>query len=197
MKIILASKSPRRKRLLEKIGLNFETIPSNADEIEADFGDIDKIVTKNAELKSDAIAKNIKKVKENAIIIGADTLVTINDKILGQPKTKNDAKNMITQLSGTTHTAVTGLCVINTKTNEKIIEISKTKITFRKLDEKEIEDYVSTDLPYGKAGAYNITDDFTLTTLESINGSYTNTMGLPLEKLIPILKKFEMQIKHI
>ncbi|NOR85050.1 septum formation protein Maf [archaeon] len=194
MKIILASKSPRRKILLKKIGLNFETIPSNAKEIEADFGDIDKIVTKNAEIKSEKIAKNIKKVKENAIIIGADTLVTINNKILGKPKTKNDAKNMITMLSGTTHTAVTGICVINTKTNEKIIEISKTQLVLRKLDEQEIDDYISTDLPYGKAGSYNITDDFTLIALESINGSYTNTMGLPLEKLIPILKKFKINI---
>ena len=189
MKIILASKSPRRKLLLEKIGLNFETMPSNVDEIEADFGDIETITTKNAELKSDAIAHNI---KEDAIIIGADTLVTINGKILGQPKTKDDAKNMITILSGKTHTAVTGICIINTKTNEKIIEISKTNLTLRKLDEKEIDDYVSTDLPYGKAGAYNLTDDFALIALESINGSYTNTMGLPLEKLIPILKKFEI-----
>ena len=191
MKIILASKSPRRKLLLEQIGLDFETMPSHAKELKDENGNIKYLVTKNAELKSDAIAKII---KEDAIIIGADTLITINNKILGQPKTKDDAHQMITMLSGKTHTAYTGFCVINTKTNEKIIELSKTQLKLRTLDKKEIDNYISTDMPYGKSGAYNITDNFALTVIESINGSYTNTIGLPLEKLIPILKKFKINI---
>jgi len=101
---------------------------------------------------------------------------------------------MINAFSGKTHSAHTGLCVINKKTGQKITATAKTRMTVRKLDEKEIEDYVKTDIPYGKAGAYNLTDDFALRAFERIEGSYTNTIGLPLEKLIPMLKKININL---
>ena len=191
MKLILASKSPRRKMILEKLGLDFEVIPSNAEEFEDENGDIEDIVKKNAEIKAVAVAGI---AKDDDVVIGADTLVEFNGKLLGQPKTKDDAHEMIAMLSGETHFAVTGICVLNTKTGEKIIDISKTLLGFRALEDYEIDDYVNSGAYCGKAGAYNITDDFAMRAIERLEGSYTNVIGIPTEKLIPILKKFGIKV---
>ncbi|MCK4550878.1 MAG: septum formation protein Maf [Candidatus Aenigmarchaeota archaeon] len=190
MKLILASKSPRRKMILEKLGLDFDIVLSNVEEIEDENGNIEDTVKKNAELKANAVAKN----NDGAVVIGADTLVEFNGKVLGQPKTKDDAREMIALLSGETHFAVTGICVLNTKTGEKIIDISKTLLRLRALEDYEIDDYINSGAYCGKAGAYNITDDFAIRSIERLEGSYTNVVGLPTEKLIPILKKFGIKV---
>lgn len=191
MRLVLASNSPRRKMILEKLGLDFDVVLSNVEEIEDENGDIEDTVKKNAMLKAEAVAGQ---TEEDAVVIGADTLVEFNGKVLGQPKTKVEAREMIEMLCGETHFAVTGICVLNTKTGEKIIDSSKTFLRLRALENYEIDDYINSGAYCGKAGAYNIADDFAMRAIERLEGSYTNVIGLPTEKLIPILKKFGIKV---
>ncbi len=177
-KIYLASSSPRRKKLLEQIGLEFEVLKfSTPESIKKNEKPID--IVKRISLEKLEAAK--KKVS-SGIIITADTIVVFNNQILGKPKNKKDAFKILSLLSGNTHQVYTGFSIFNLKNSKTISEYEKTSVKFRKLLPEEIEEYIETGSPMDKAGAYGIQDDFGAVFIEKINGCYYNVVGLPLSK---------------
>lgn len=184
MRIILASNSPRRREILSQLGMNYEVIPSDYDEKEEE-SDPYKMVMLFAHNKARNIAKDI---KEKALIIGADTIV-YKDKIMGKPKDKDDAIAMLTELSASTHSVITGISVIKTPEMITITDYEETLVKFKKLSQDEIEAYVNSGEPIDKAGAYAIQGLGSLL-VERIEGCYFNVVGLPVYKLSVMLEKF-------
>lgn len=182
---ILASKSPRRAQLLNQIGLKFASIESNAKELEYVNSDPVKIVKHNSLLKSRLVAVMFKK----EIVIGADTIVVLNKRILNKPKNLLQAKSFLKTLSGKIHSVYTGVNIINTKNGNELFDYEMTKVHFRKLENDEIDFYVKHFKPLDKAGAYGIQDDFGCLFIDKIEGDYYNIVGLPLLKLYKNLKK--------
>ena len=177
--IYLASKSPRRKKLLEQVNLNFKILPVETPEI-----------FRNGERPVDAVRRiaiekldAAKEIIKEGIIITADTVVVIHGKIIGKPLHKNDAVRMLKKLSGNTHIVYTGFSVHNSVTKKTITDYEKTYVTFRKLNTNEIKEYVETGSPLDKAGAYGIQDDYGAVFIKKINGCYYNVVGLPLTKV--------------
>lgn len=184
MKIILASASERRQELLKRLVNDFDIMVSDFDENTVNYEDsIDDYVKKIALGKAMDI-KN--KVKEDSIIISADTIVTLDNRILGKPKNEEDAFNMLKTLQGRSHYVYSGIVVVNNKTNDIKQESLKTKVTFSNISDNEIYDYISTKEPLDKAGAYGI-QGFGGIFVESIEGCYYNVVGLPLNKLRSML----------
>lgn len=183
-KIILASASPRRKELLSLIFDDFEIIPSNAEEIIPEDINVFDVAEYLAKIK----ATDISKKHKNCLVIGADTCVIIDNKILGKPIDKSDAKNMISILSGKKHYVVTGCCIVNNGKTETFKEI--TEVEFLPLKDTEIEDYINSDEPYDKAGGYGIQGKGSLL-IKKIDGDYFNVVGLPVSKLNMFLKTFQ------
>jgi septum formation protein len=173
--LILASKSPRRSDLLKQAGLIFSTIPSDFDESSVAMSDPESYVRTLAKSK----ATDISKKHPDSWVLGADTIVLINDRILGKPGSKDEARSMLKQLSGKTHQVITGYCLCCQKKNEFISETVRTDVRFKTLREAEIEWYIQTGEPFDKAGAYAIQGVGTFL-VKSINGSYTNVVGLPI-----------------
>jgi len=189
-KIILASGSPRRKMLLnallKKFGLKFVVIPANIEEyIPAKINDFGKFTADLAELKALEVAQN-----NNGLIIAADTIVVYKNKVLGKPGSKSEAKKMLNLLSGKKHNVFTGICIVDTEKNQYIKTYEKTEVSFRKLQNKEIEFYVNSGSPMDKAGSYGIQDDLGSTFVKNINGDYFNVVGLPVLKLYLNMSKF-------
>ena len=177
-KIYLASSSPRRKKLLEQIGLKFEVVKVNTPEkIKKNETPI-KIVKRISLEKLDAAKKKI----NSGIIITADTIVVLNSKILGKPNNKKDAFRILNLLSGNTHFVYTGFSIFNSQNLRTISEYEKTSVKFRKLSKSEIQEYIESGSPMDKAGAYGIQDDFGAVFVQKINGCYYNVVGLPLSK---------------
>lgn len=173
IQIVLASKSPRRRELLSLITNDYDVLVSNVDEsVNDNLSPKEKIESIN--LKK---AEAVKKIRKDAVIISADTAVFVLGKQFGKPKNKEEAKNMLNALSGKTHSVITAFTVINgEKTVTKSVE---TKVTFRKLTEKEIEDYIASPEPYDKAGGYGIQGKAALF-VRKIDGDYMSVVGLPV-----------------
>lgn len=190
MKIILASKSPRRKELLSTIFSEFECIPSTKEE------KVDKKLNykKLAKVLSEQKAEDIFSITSgDRVVIGSDTMVVLKNKIYGKPKDETDAYNMLKSLSGKTHIVVTGLCVIKEENNkkEKISTFVISKVTFSKLTDEEILSYIKTGEPKDKAGSYGcqgISKKF----IKKINGDFFAVMGLPVNKTYEICKKLNI-----
>jgi septum formation protein len=182
-KIYLASKSPRRKKLLEQINLKFEVFSVDTPEA-FKKGERPVNTVKRIALEKLEAAKNI--IKEG-IIITADTIVVINGKILGKPTDKEDAVRLLKTLSGKRHIVYTGFSVYNSINRKVITDYEKTYVTFRKLLNEEINDYVETGSPMDRAGAYGIQDDYGAVFITKINGCYYNVVGLPLTKVYQTL----------
>jgi septum formation protein len=177
--IYLASKSPRRKKLLKQINLKFKSVDLHYCEKMNDGEDPVFIVKRISIEKLNEALLKIKK----GIIITADTIVVIDNQILGKPKNKIDAKRILKKLSGRTHFVYTGYSIYNSYNSKLITDFEKTSVTFRNLTESEINDYILTDSPMDKAGAYGIQDDFGAVFIEKIDGCYYNVVGLPLAKV--------------
>jgi septum formation protein len=185
--VILASKSPRRKQLLTLLGINFEIITSDIDEeIDSDLPP-EAYCLHLAFSKADAVAKNNRK---ESLIIGADTIVVLDDLIINKPVDKNDAYRILRSLSGNTHIVYTGIALINSKTKEWLTNFQKTHVTFREISDEEIWAYVESGSPMDKAGGYGIQDDFGAVFVKDIQGCYYNIVGLPLELLYSSIKQF-------
>lgn len=183
--IILASASPRRKKLLEQINLKFKTVSVDLDERQLPNEKPFRMVKRLAEEKLQlALQKN-----QHGIIITADTIVVLDGKIIGKPKDEIDAVKILKKLSGRKHTVYTGFAVFNTSTNKKIISYEKTFVQFRKLTKEEISLYVGSGSPMDKAGAYGIQDDFGAVFIQAINGCYYNVVGLPLSRVYHALNE--------
>ncbi|MBR1408503.1 MAG: septum formation inhibitor Maf [Clostridia bacterium] len=171
--IVLASGSPRRKELMQMLGLSFETDVSQADEHFA--GTPKETVAVLSQRKAAAVAP----AHPSAIILAADTLVFVDSDRLGKPKDRDDARHMLQQLSGRWHSVLTGVTVCNTKTGRSLTEVEETKVHFLDISEEEMEAYLSTDEPYDKAGAYAIQGRAGVF-IDRIDGSWSNVVGLPM-----------------
>ena len=187
--IILASASPRRKELLEKIGLKFEAEPSDYEEYLPSEGEPHELAKKLSLEKAERVARRHKK----AIVIAADTFLVFRGKLLGKPRNEAEAKEMLKALNGMSHSVITGFSIVD-KDNKKILTKSvETKIYLRKLTAKEIDAYVKSKEPLDKAGAYAI-QGLGSVIVEKIEGDYFNVIGLPLSALAESLKEFGVRI---
>ena len=207
IRIILASKSPRRKELIEGVGFKTLIFPSEADE-NIEEKDPAELVKKLSEIKAmsvydcikDKVGKNREdfagnsndagntdiNISENDVVLGADTVVYAGGRILGKPADKDEARDMIQLLAGNVHSVFTGFTLVfdNGKT---ITDYAETKVYVYPMNDEEIEDYISTNEPYDKAGAYGIQGIFGRY-VEKIDGDYNNVVGLPVSKILYILK---------
>lgn len=183
--IYLASKSPRRKHLLELLNLKFEAFSVDLKEEILDGEHPVKTVKRLALEKLEEARKSV----PNGIIITADTIVVLEGQIIGKPKDEADAERILKFLSGKTHAVYTGFAVSNTERGVTLIEYEKTLVTFRRLEKDEILDYIKSGSPMDKAGAYGIQDDFGAVFVRRIDGCYYNVVGLPLTKLYDTLKR--------
>lgn len=180
--LILASQSPRRKYLLEQAGLKFSIIPSDFDENSVKLTAPEIYVKTLAEKK----AMDISAKFPESWVIGADTIVLIDDMILGKPVDKDQARQMLSRLSGTTHMVYTGFTICCEQKKRMLTDAVKTRVTFKQLSTDEIEWYIRTDEPFDKAGSYAIQGLGTFL-VKSINGSYTNVVGLPVCEVVETL----------
>ncbi|MDD3150187.1 MAG: Maf family protein [Candidatus Gastranaerophilales bacterium] len=187
-KIILASKSPRRKELLERIGLNFEIIPAQIEE-KVEYP-TQEAVEKVAFDKAKDIAENYTK---SALIIGSDTIVICNEEILEKPKNRQDAYRMLKMLSNNKHRVISGIAIIDTENGNSITDSVVSEVYFKELSEEEINHYLDTDEPYDKAGSYGI-QGLGCLFIKSINGCYNNIMGISTYKLAQMLEKMGVKI---
>lgn len=193
--IILASQSPRRKELLENIGLDFEVVVSEADESAVSKEDVPVgvYVQELALIKAAAVAKKVLKNKK-AIIISADTIVTKDGEILGKPSDEDDAMRMLLSLSGREHEVYTGYCVMRIKDGYTVCNNVKTSVKFKELTEEKIRKYIEKGECMDKAGAYGIQGMGGLL-IEKIDGDYANVVGLPVSALSDTLEKdFDIEI---
>lgn len=177
--IYLASKSPRRRKLLKQLGIKFKSFTVDLNEEILDGEHPVQTVKRLALHKSELALNNVR----SGIVITADTIVVLNKKIMGKPVDRTDAFRILSNLSGRTHTVYTGFVIADKITGKRIIGYEKTSVTFKKLSSKEIRDYIKTGSPMDKAGAYGIQDDFGAVFVKRIDGCYYNVVGLPLAKL--------------
>ena len=175
-RVVLASKSPRRQQLLKEIVEKFDIDVSTSEEKVGLFVPLKKVPVYLAHQK----AKEVYKRNKDALVIGADTVVIVNNQILGKPKDKEDVRRMITMLSDNTHIVVTGVSLISKKFKKKFSCV--TKVTFRKMSEEEINQYCELETVYDKAGAYAIQAEAGHY-ISKIQGDYNNVVGFPVDKI--------------
>ncbi len=189
-KIILASASGRRKKLLEKAGLNICVQPSNIKEGRNTCPSVEHYCISLALSK----AENVASKQDNAIVIAADTIVVHNNKIFGKPKNIRDAKKILSALSATKHFVYTAIAVIDTKENRRIVDIEKSTIFTRKLSSRQIDIFSRKN--HDKAGAYAIQEKSDIL-VRKIEGDFYNVVGLPVSKLRSILMEFNIKMKNL
>ena len=188
-KLVLASRSPRRRQLLKTLGINFIAAKSGFHEIDHADSTPGQHVQDNALGKARAAAAPHK----NALIIGADTVVVYRQRVLGKPKNMAEAIEYLQLLQGKTHAVYTGLGIIDTKENITVVDFEKTLVTMRSLNEREIRAYLSRIKPLDKAGAYAIQGAGAII-VEKISGCYYNVVGFPLAKLEEMLLRLKITL---
>lgn len=185
VRLILASNSPRRKQILTNLGLDFEIIPSNYDEkLETDTFSYDLI----EDLATQKALDVVRRVGKDEIVLGADTVVVLHNKILGKPKDKEDALRMLRDLSGQTHMVVTSLCGINTKLNTARLLSTTSYVRFKDLTDDLINYYIDEFNPLDKAGSYGI-QELPDGILDKYEGSFDNIVGLAPEAVTAVLNQ--------
>jgi len=188
-RIILASASPRRKELLEKIGLRFEVEPSDyVEELRQNLNphELAKAISRGKAL---AVANK----HQNAIIIAADTFIVCRGEIMGKPRTEAEAKQMLQTISGGSHSVITGFTILDTDEDKIVSQTVETIVHVKQLSSEEINTYVRSKEPIDKAGAYEI-QGLGSVIVEKIDGDYFNVVGLPLSSLTEGLKEFGIHI---
>jgi septum formation protein len=188
MRIVLASKSPRRIALLKALGLTFEIIPSSVDESQVAAGSPREIATEAARLKAEEVAARL----DSALVIAADTIVCRGDKIYGKPKSIEEARETLRELSGRMHRVITGLALEETGHSDVApsrLDAEETQVFFKPLDDRNIDEYIATGEPFDKAGGYGIQGAGS-SLVERIEGCYFNVVGLPLPRLLKLLSSF-------
>jgi len=176
--LILASASPRRAELLKLLPVKFQVLPGEADEVVHEHLSPLEICQLNAHRKARAVAKK----HPDALVLGADTLVFLDDEILGKPRSWAEARRMLGRLQGRTHQVVTGVSLIHLRTHQEKIFAVSTDVLFHPLTARQIRDYLAQINPLDKAGAYAIQERGELIIAE-ISGSFSNVVGLPVERL--------------
>jgi septum formation protein len=184
--IILASGSPRRKQLLSEMGIKFQVRPGSVNENYPDDMAPQEIAEYLSSIKAEGFSEG--ELTDNTLIITADTIVTLNEKVLGKPVDRTDAIKILQQLSGKSHQVITGV-TLKMLSKQKTFSVS-TLVYFKELTEKEIVYYIDTFKPYDKAGAYGIQEWIGHAAIEKIEGSYFNVMGLPTHRLYEELLQF-------
>jgi len=186
-KIILASGSPRRQQFFKDLDLDFEIRIKEVEEIYPDHLQGVEITNYLAELKASAFEGTL---QDNEILVTSDTLVWLNNQALGKPKDYEEAVAILKALSDTTHEVITSVCFTTTRQSDTIYEV--TKVTFNELSDAAIHYYLDNYKPFDKAGAYGIQEWIGLVGITKIEGSYTNVVGLPTEKVYQYLKHLEV-----
>lgn len=185
-KIILASSSPRRKEILNKYKLNPIIFEAKIEEKKAYNESPKQVAMALAFEKASWVSNNF---NNGEVVIGADTIVVLGDRILGKPKDEEDAFRILSLLNNKEHCVITGVSIIKANTNIKIIDYESTLVRFRHLSDEQIKRYIETKEPMDKAGAYGI-QGYGEILVEKIDGCYSNVVGLPLGKLDYLLNKF-------
>ncbi|WP_394861821.1 Maf family protein [Paraclostridium bifermentans] len=183
MNIILASGSPRRKEILENTNLKFSVITSDIDERIFENEEPIQLVLRLAFEKCMSVAQN----NPSDLVIGADTIVVLDNEILGKPKNEEEAFNTLSKLSNREHQVITGMSMVNLENEKKIVDYAISNVKFKKLTDQDIKDYISTKECLDKAGSYGI-QGYGALLVEEIKGDYFNIVGLPISKLSDILK---------
>jgi septum formation protein len=191
-RIILASRSPRRQELLRDLGLRFEVVVRNWSEKYPGNLRGEEIALYVAGEKAKTFQSEI---KNNEIVITADTIVWCNNRVLDKPADKEDAERILREISGNTHEVITGVCLLSAL--KQTTFFSSTKVTFSELSDNEIEFYISKYSPYDKAGAYGIQEWIGIAACSRIDGSYFNVMGLPVQQVYQELQKFIKKHKNL
>ncbi len=190
--VVLASASPRRKQLLEQLGMTFTIQPSAVQEEAVSLSLHPALYVQTlAAHKARDIAQHAG--LPESVVIGADTIVVHNSRILNKPVSPEHAREMLLALSGQTHTVYTGIALVDSATKRELTDVQQTEVVFRALMDEEIDAYIATGSPLDKAGAYGIQDDFGAVFVERINGCYYNVVGLPLPLLYQRLREFSRQ----
>ncbi len=190
--IVLASSSPRRKALLEGIGLTFEVQDSFIQERPEVFRDPKEYVERLSFQKAEAVAR----VRRDAVVIAADTIGMLDGQIIGKPKSMEDARHMLGMLSGKHHTVLTGFTIMEADTGITVTESVATEVFFRDLEKHEIDLYVQSLEPMDKAGSYAI-QGLGAILVARIEGDYYNVVGLPLSAVAVALKTFDIDVLGI
>lgn len=187
MRIVLASGSPRRREILDQVGIKYEVKPSKKEEVITSTNP-SEVVKELSMMKAMDVAEK----EDNCIVIGADTVVSNNGMILGKPKDEEDAKKMLADLSGKAHSVFTGVAIIKKENNTIVTEnfSVETKVKICEMTEKEISTYVATGEPMDKAGAYAVQGIFAQY-IEGLEGDYYNVVGFPISAICKCLKKMD------
>ncbi|KAB2858806.1 MAG: septum formation protein Maf [Flavobacteriales bacterium] len=183
--IVLASKSPRRQQLLKDLGLNFSVVLKEVEEVYPSNLKKQEVALYLSKLKADAFLPDL---KENQLVITSDTIVCLDDKIIGKPKDRDDAFNMLSDLSGKMHEVVTAVTL--TSAEKQVSFYVTTQVYFKTLSNFEIDYYINHYKPFDKAGSYGIQEWIGYIGIEKIVGSYFNVMGLPVKELYDELERF-------
>jgi len=186
LKLILASSSPRRRELLGRLGRDFRAVSPDADESLGEGVGPAECACALAVRKAESVAARV----NEGIVIGADTLVAVDDQIIGKPEDAEHARELLRVLSSRPHVVITGVCVINAATGERRVAAECTRVIMRPMSEEQIADYVGTGEPMGKAGAYAIQETGDRY-VERVEGSFTNVVGLPMELLERLIRELE------
>jgi septum formation protein len=196
--IILASSSPRRLQLLKSIGLIFDVVPSQLEEVIDQDLTPQALVKNLAKQKAEDVFETFAKQHKNILVIGADTMVVLDGKLLGKPADDAEAKLMLTNLSDRTHLVFTGVHIVAKKADsvQCLETVEQTHVTFRKLQEKEIEAYIATREPMDKAGAYAL-QGIGSALVAGVDGCCTNVIGLPIPKVVSMLRELGVSILGI
>jgi len=192
MKLILASASPRRARILRDAGFEFEVCPAHLDETRFPGETPEDYVRRLAEAKARIAAERAIREVTPAIIIGADTAVVVAGELLGKPSDAADAGRMLRLLSGRTHEVLTGVSVLRLPEDTSARHVETTRVTFLEVSQKDIDDYIATGEPFDKAGAYGI-QGIGGRFIGRIEGCYFNVMGLPLSRVWSLLRAIETE----
>ncbi|MDX5442391.1 MAG: Maf family nucleotide pyrophosphatase [Hymenobacteraceae bacterium] len=188
-RLILASNSPRRKELLANMGLTFEVLVKEVHEEFPEQLKRHEVAEFLASHKADAYKNDTRE----AVLITADTIVCLDDKVLNKPGDAAHAREMLQQLSGRSHEVITGVCVMTS--DKKVVFHDKTTVYFAALSDQEIDYYISNYKPFDKAGAYGIQEWIGMIGIEKIEGSYFNVVGLPVQKLYSVLNnEFDVEV---
>lgn len=191
--LVLASASPRRHELLRMLGLEFEILVSTAEEERRELP-----VSPGEQTMELAAgkAKEIADLRPDALVIAADTIVAAENRIMGKPRDEEDAREMLSFLSGRWHEVYTGVALVKAAENRRLVDCERTRVKFRPLSEEEIKTYIRSGAPMDKAGAYGI-QGLGAVLVERIEGCFFNVVGLPLARLTMMLRDFNLEVLEV
>lgn len=182
--LILASSSPRRRELLRQIGVAIRVVPPEIDEQSLEGEPPESLVVRLSVEKAAVVADQFRE----SLVLGSDTIVLLDNQVLGKPENEGDARNTLKRLSGKTHTVLTGYALLRRADGTSITGVGRASVTFRTLASDEIDAYVATGSPMDKAGAYGIQEDLGAVFIQRIDGDYYSIVGLPLQQVYTSLR---------